>query len=303
MAKVVLVTGASMGIGRATAAHLAGAGYRVFGTSRRPAEQASDGFELLGGFELLPLDVTSDESVRACVEAVIARAGRLDVLVNNAGVDLVGALEETSMAQAEWLFATNYFGVVRMVNAALPVMRRQRSGQIINVSSGLGLAAWPYEGQYVASKYAVEGYSESLRYELAPLGIRVSSVQPGFYQSNMVRTQRQGENRIDAYTPERDRFIALGQKWANDAPDPLPVAQTVRRIVESRTPRLRYPVGVDAQWGPRLAHWLPEWVLMRAGGWVTGTHDWRRDLAAVSGMAAALTVVAALTGHRIRKKP
>src|SRR3954451_18959857 len=118
MTKVVLVTGASMGIGRSIARCLAEAGYRVFGTSRQPSSDTIDGFELIA------LDVTSEESARRCIETVIARAGRLDVLVNNAGVDLMGALEETSLEEAQWIFDTNYFGVVRMVNAALPIMRR-----------------------------------------------------------------------------------------------------------------------------------------------------------------------------------
>jgi NAD(P)-dependent dehydrogenase (short-subunit alcohol dehydrogenase family) len=195
------------------------------------------------------------------------------------------------MAQAEWLFATNYFGVVRMVNAALPQMRRQRGGCIINIGSGLGLAAWPYEGQYVASKYALEGYTESLRYELALLDIRVCSVQPGFYQSNMVQTQRRAEATIADYTPARDRFIALGQRWADDAPDPLPVARTVRRIIETRAPRRRYQVGIDSWLLPRLAHWLPEPLVMRVGGWVAGVYDWRRDAVSVAAVAAALVVL------------
>jgi NAD(P)-dependent dehydrogenase (short-subunit alcohol dehydrogenase family) len=295
MSKVVLVTGASMGIGRSIARHLSAAGYRVFGTSRRPASPTLDGFEMLA------LDVTSDESAQACIAEVIARAGRLDVLINNAGVDLLGALEETTMPETEWVFATNYFGAVRMVNAALPHMRRQRAGQIINISSGLGLAAVPFEGQYCAAKFALEGYTESLRYELWSLGIKVSSVQPGYYQSNMVKTQRIASNLIEDYTPARDRYIAFGTRAAEDAPDPLPVAQTVRRIIESRSPRPRYQVGWDAWLAPRLARLMPEALVMRVGGWMYGITDWRRD-AANGGLVAGIALLGVLLGWRWRKR-
>ena len=293
--KVVLVTGASMGIGRATARRLSAAGYRVFGTSRRPSSPTLD------GFEMLPLDVTDDASAQACITAVLAKAGRIDVLINNAGVDLLGALEETTLPEAEWIFATNYFGAVRMVNAALPHMRRQRSGQIINISSGLGLAAVPFEGQYCATKFALEGYSESLRYELWSLGIRVSSVQPGYYQSNMVKTQRIASHRIEDYTPARDRYIAFGTRSAQNAPDPLPVAQTIQRIIESRSPRARYQVGLDAWLAPRLIRLLPEALVMRVGGWALGVRDWRRD-AAKGGLVASIALLGALIGWRWQRK-
>jgi NAD(P)-dependent dehydrogenase (short-subunit alcohol dehydrogenase family) len=188
-----------------------------------------------------------------------------------------------------------------MVNAALPHMRRQRSGQIINVSSGLGLAAFPFEGQYCASKFALEGYTESLRYELSFLGIKVSSVQPGYYQSNMVNTQRVTEMVIRDYAPARDRAIALGRRWADDAPDPLPMAQAVQRIIESRPPRLRYQVGWDAWLLPRLIRLLPEALVMRVGGWALGVRDWRRD-AANGGLVAGIALLGALIGWRWRRK-
>lgn len=257
--KTVLITGASSGIGRATAAHLALKGYRVFGTSRRPSAATID------GFEMLTLDVTDELSVQTCVAEVLARAGRIDVLVNNAGVDMMGAIEETSLDEAKWVFETNFFGVMRMVKAVLPHMRAQQSGQIINISSALGLAAWPFEALYCASKYALEGYTEALRYEMEIFGIKVSSVQPGFFKSNMVHSQRYPAAPIAEYDTPRQRSIALGQKWAEDAPPPAPVARTVQRIIESRRPRLRYAVGLEAVFAPKLAHLLPEWILLWAG--------------------------------------
>lgn len=257
--KTILITGASSGIGRSTAVYLAQQGYTVFGTSRSPTAENTD------GFTMLRLDVTDESSAQQCVAAVIERAGSLDVLVNNAGVDLAGAIEETTLEEARWIFETNFFGVVSMTRTALPHMRHRRSGQIINISSGLGRAAWPFEAFYCASKFALEAYTESLRYETVLFNIKVSSVQPSFYRSNIIRTQRYTAPVIEDYEPARGRAIQLLQKWAQEAPDPLPVAKTVRRIIESRSPRLRYAVGLEAKLAPPLAHLLPDRVLIWIG--------------------------------------
>lgn len=294
-AKVILITGAARGIGRVIARRLAERGYCVFGTARQPLQDELD------GFKLLPLDVTSDESARGCVEAVLTRAGRLDVLINNAGVDLVGALEETSMADAQWVFDVNFWGAVRMVQTALPHMRARRSGQIINISSALGMAAWPFEGMYCASKYALEGYTEALCYELHMFGIKVSSVQPGFFKSEMAGAQRPPANPISDYEAIRERSIALQRQWAAHAPDPQPVAETVLRIIESERPRLRYPVGVEAHLAPPLAHLLPLSARFKLGRWMLEIDDWRED--ARRGVTiAALAAAAVLWLRRLRKR-
>src|SRR2546422_6503660 len=174
MSQTVLVTGASSGIGQATAQLLAERGHRVFGTTRKPGAAQASGFTMVG------LDVRSDDSVRGCVDQVLSQAGRLDVLVNNAGYTLMGAAEETSVAEAKAQFETNFFGVVRMVNAVLPGMRAAGAGKIINISSLAGNTAIPFSAFYSATKFALEGYSESLWYEVSPFGISVSLVEPGF---------------------------------------------------------------------------------------------------------------------------
>ena len=161
--KVVLITGASTGIGRATAKLLASKGYQVYGGVRSPER-----VEPLPGVELVRVDVRDDASIAAGVEAVLRNAGQIDVLVNNAGYNLVGAVEETSIEQAQALFDTNVFGVLRMMRAVLPAMRRERSGLIINVSSVLGFLPAPFMGLYASSKHAVEGLSESLDHETTP---------------------------------------------------------------------------------------------------------------------------------------
>jgi NAD(P)-dependent dehydrogenase (short-subunit alcohol dehydrogenase family) len=171
--KIALVTGASSGIGQATAERLARAGYNVYGTSRRGAEAGQP------SFEMLPLDVTSDESVEAVVREVMRLDGRIDLLVNNAGFSIAPAgAEESSIEQARSIFETNFFGLIRMTRAVVPHMRRQRSGRIINIGSVLGLLPMPYGALYAATKHAAEGYSESLDHELRTRGIRVAVIEP-----------------------------------------------------------------------------------------------------------------------------
>src|SRR5690349_9417327 len=173
--RVALVTGASSGIGEAPARALVGAGFTVYGTSRR----ATPG-EKRGDVVFLPLDVTDDESVADAVREVLDRSGRIDVLVNNAGLGVAGAAEESSVEQARALFETNLFGSIRMTRAVLPHMREQRSGRIINVSSILGFLPAPFMALYAATKHAIEGYSESLDHEVREHGVRVLLVEPGY---------------------------------------------------------------------------------------------------------------------------
>jgi short-subunit dehydrogenase len=164
---VALVTGASSGIGQATAKALARAGYSVFGTSRKAVAEGSD------GIKMLICDVTDDASVAKMVAEVLKQAGRIDLLVNNAGIGLLGGAEESSTAQARALFDVNVFGITRVTNAVLPTMRSQRKGRIVNLSSILGLIPSPHNALYASTKHAVEGYSESLDHELRTFGIRV----------------------------------------------------------------------------------------------------------------------------------
>src|SRR5262245_42134787 len=184
--KVVLITGASSGVGQSTARLLSQSGYRVFGTSRNPAAAKA-----IPDVQMFALDVRSDASVSACVTAVANQAGRIDVLVNNADYEMAGALEETSLEETKAQFETNFFGVVRIVQAVLPSMRRQKEGRIINVSSLSGVSSIPFMGIYSASKFALEGYTEALRMELRPFNIHVSLTEAGFLKTPMV-DKRQG---------------------------------------------------------------------------------------------------------------
>jgi NAD(P)-dependent dehydrogenase (short-subunit alcohol dehydrogenase family) len=250
--RVVLITGASSGVGQATARLLSQRGYKVFGTSRNPATA-----EPPPAVEMLPLDVRADDSVQACVEAVVNRGGQLDVLINNAGYELAGALEEISVEEARVQFETNFFGVVRMIDAVLPLMRRQKRGHIINVSSLSGLSPIPFLGMYSASKFALEGYTEALRHEVRPFNIRVSMTEAGFLKTPMMHHRQHGVNRIAEYDPWRQRALNAIRAYEEKGPGSEVVAATLLEIVSSKTPRLRYLIGGQAKSVVRLRRFLP----------------------------------------------
>jgi NAD(P)-dependent dehydrogenase (short-subunit alcohol dehydrogenase family) len=247
--RVVLVTGASSGIGLACAAHLAGLGFRVYGTSRRAAAGSP------GNVTMLTADVTDDRSVEQAIATVLDREGRLDIVVNNAGMGIAGPVESTSIEQAKGQFEVNFFGVFKVCRAVLPAMRRQRSGYIINIGSIGGLLAIPYQSMYSASKFALEGLSEALRMEVRPFGIRVVIIEPGDHKTGLTENRQFTEISIatDAYSPS---FEAALLKTAHDeqsGPGPEQVARLLYRIVNQRHPRLRYTIGPIPQ---RAAVWL-----------------------------------------------
>jgi len=256
--RVVLVTGASSGIGKATAEHLAARGYRVFAGARHP-----DAVALLHGGERVALDVTDDESVSAAVATVLEKAGRIDALVNNAGSSILGAIEETSIDQARSLLETNVLGVLRMSQAVLPAMRRQHAGRIVNVSSVVGFLPSPYMGVYAASKHAIEGLSESMDHEVRGFGVRVVLVEPGFTRTNIDAAAPRAEKPLDCYAAQRDRVVDnIGHQIAH-APDPTTVAATIERAIGA--PRFtRLPVGAQAALLSRLRRWMPARLVDRA---------------------------------------
>lgn len=248
--KVVLVTGATSGIGRATAELLAAKGYRVFGTSRDPGGKAGD------GFELLQLDVTSDASVAACVAAVAERTGgRIDVLHNNAGTGVLGAAEEVTPEEALRLFQVNFFGVMRVTNAVLPAMRARRAGTVINMSSSGGVAALPFAALYCATKFALEGYTEALRHELRPFNVAALVVAPGPVHTPAGDTAVRAGRHIPEYADRRRKADALAVRGIRGGMDPRRVAETILRVVRDAWPAPRYPVGLQSR-ASDLAHGL-----------------------------------------------
>ncbi|HLY08462.1 MAG TPA: SDR family oxidoreductase [Planctomycetota bacterium] len=236
--KSILITGTSSGIGKACADHLTRRGHQVFGASRTPPAVA-------GPIPWISMDVTDDRSVQEGVEDVVRRAGRLDVVVNNAGMGFLGAIEDTSIEEAKRLFEVNLFGVLRVCRAALPVMRRQGSGRIVNISSIGGVLGLPFEGLYSASKFALEGLSEALRMELRPWGIPVVLVEPGDirtdFPKNRIRTRESGTE--SAYRETLETVLGVMARDEQNASSPDLVARVVGRIVERESPALRYRVG------------------------------------------------------------
>jgi short-subunit dehydrogenase len=236
--KIALVTGASSGIGKATAERLAKSGYKVYGTSRRGAQAGQQSFEMLA------LDVTDDESVETAVAELIKREGRVDLLVNNAGfgVSPSGA-EESSIEQAKMMFDTNFFGIVRMTRAVVPYMRKQGEGRIINIGSILGLIPAPYMAIYAATKHAVEGYSESLDHELRTRGIRVSVVEPGYTNTQFEANAPEADVKLDEYNIARKAQSKITKAAIAAGDDPKVVANVVLKAVSAKHPKARYAAG------------------------------------------------------------
>ena len=245
--RVVLVTGASSGIGRACASYLAGRGFRVYGTSRSPISEQHP-------FTMLQMDVTDDASVQRAIDRIVQSEARLDIVINNAGIAVAGPLEMTSIDEARHQLDVNLLGVFRVCRAVLPTMRTQGSGYIVNIGSIGGLIAIPFQPMYSASKFALEGMSEALRLEARPFGIRVVIVEPGDTKTEITRNRKVAEaaGGQDVYPS----FPAALRRMAHDeqnGPEPQGVARLVYRIVNTPDPRLRYTVGPSVQ---RAAVWM-----------------------------------------------
>ena len=250
--KVVLITGASSGIGQACAEQLARNGWRVFGTSRSAAGAspgASANPTVNGSFELIQMDVEDEASVRQGVDIVLARAGRLDAVVNNAGISIMGSVEDTSIEEAKAQLETNFFGVLRVCQATLPILRRQGGGHIVNISSLAGLIGLPFSGLYSASKFALEGVSESLRMECRQFGVRVVLVEPGDFRTNITVRRRtvQAAESNEAYRAAFDHCKKKQDQDEANARTPEAVARLVARVLSDPNRRTRYTVGMFTQ--------------------------------------------------------
>jgi NAD(P)-dependent dehydrogenase (short-subunit alcohol dehydrogenase family) len=235
---IALVTGASSGIGKATAERLAAAGYKVYGTSRRGAQAEQR------AFEMLTLDVASDESVATAVNELFRLEGRIDLLVNNAGFGVAPAgAEESSLEQARSIFETNFFGIVRMTRAVVPYMRKQGSGRIINIGSVLGFLPMPYGALYAATKHAIEGYSESLDHELRTRGIRGSVIEPAYTKTPFDANFLEPDAMLDAYREARAAVSQRVKEVMATADQPGVVAEVVLKAARAASPKLRYTAG------------------------------------------------------------
>lgn len=262
-----MITGASSGIGQVCAAYLHQQGYRVYGTSR---QATGDGKFAATPFNMLKMDVDDGSSVQAGVEQVLNREGRLDAVVNNAGFGIAGAIEDTSIQEAKAQFETNFFGVLRVCRAVLPIMREQRAGYIVNVGSMAGQVGVPCQGLYSASKSAVAGLTEALRLEVRPFGIHVVLIEPGDFVSDFpARRQRVDPSRsAGAYRERCEVALSIMENDERNGQDPIWVAHLLDSILRDPSPELRYRVGPLSQ---RLAvtlknivpAWLFEWGIAK----------------------------------------
>jgi short-subunit dehydrogenase len=240
----VLVTGVSSGLGKALVAHLSGKGYRVYGTTRN-LERYTALSGTVPGAEVLELDITDESSIKRVIGHIAGKEDGLDVLINNAGYGIAGAVEHTSLKEAREQFQVNFFGMAGMIAAVLPMMRRSGSGLIVNVSSVVGRMGVPFQAMYCASKHAVEGYTESLRMEMKGSGVRVVMVEPGDISTGFTRNRRKraGPAHDDAYAERMERSMAIVERDEGRGMAPEKIAALIERIIRMKSPRLRYAIG------------------------------------------------------------
>jgi NAD(P)-dependent dehydrogenase (short-subunit alcohol dehydrogenase family) len=251
--KVAVITGSSSGIGLESTLVLARNGYTTYATMRSPDKDTT--IKAIVHNKGLPirvvqLDVTDDNSVKNAVDHIISEAGMIDILVNNAGYGLVGPLEDLSMEEIKSQYETNLFGLIRVIQAVLPTMRNQRSGRIINISSGAGIFGYPGGSAYVSTKFAVEGLSESIAYELEPFGIKVILIEPGFIRTNFSNAMVMAKKAQDSASPYSEmiqKVMANASELAKNASEAELVASIILDAASNPNPRLRYLAGKDVE--------------------------------------------------------
>lgn len=259
MNKVVLITGASSGIGKACFDFLTHQGHVVFGTSRKKSDDP----------QMLQMDVTDRSSIDSTIDIILAKHERIDVLVNNAGISLVGAIEDTSEEEAKHIIDTNFWGVFRTCQAVLPQMREQNDGLIINISSVLGRFAIPYQSLYVASKFAIEGLTESLRMEMKSFNIKACLIEPGDFRTE-ISQHRIVTKQAQQASPHKSTFDKVHQliiDGERNGDNVNKIAKLVAKIIKMKSPKVRYTVGKPLDvLATRLKSILPqkkfEWMIM-----------------------------------------
>ena len=250
--QTILITGATSGIGLLMANKLHSYGYKVFGTSRFP-----DKYRNKVPFELLPLDITSQESILHCVELLFRRIQVLDVLINNAGAFLGGSVEETTIEQAYNQFEINFWGAVKMTKVILPIMREQGAGKIITTGSLIGLIGVPLSSYYAATKHALEGFFKSLRLEVKSFNIKVVVMEPAFFKTNIDASSVYADETIRDYDEIRKRANDFIKNSVAAAPAPDLVADTVLKIIKAENPKFSYPIGKNSKFLPALQFLSP----------------------------------------------
>lgn len=259
--KVILITGASSGIGKASAEYLAQQGHTVFGTSRYPGSYPKP-----KGYTILRIDVTEVESIQATVNQIIEDKSKIDVLINNAGFGIAGAMENISLDKTKEQFETNFFGTVRLIKSVLPIMRKQDSGLIINISSIGGLIGLPYQSMYSASKFAIEGFTESLYKELRSSKIKITMIEPGDFKTGFTEKREIPKNANQSIAFKNTLQVIENDE--NTGQDPIMIGKLLNTIINKSNPRLRYTVGAfDQRLSVLLKRLLPnrlfDWIIMK----------------------------------------
>jgi len=254
----VLITGASSGIGAATARFLAAQGLRVYGTSRRAASKEQFEHPDAEGIRWLALDVTEEASVDSAIGQLLAAEGQLDAIVCNAGVGIFGSVEETSIASAKQQFETNYFGVLRCLRAVLPGMRERGQGHVILVGSLAGRSPIPFQSHYSSSKAAIDALAGALRNEVAPLGVEVTLIEPGDIATPFNDATEWGESEASVYADRIARCRETIEELLPNAASPQVVAKAVFAALQSPRPRHRHAVGDDSWGAPLIKRLLPD---------------------------------------------
>lgn len=249
MKKNILVTGASSGFGLLVANELHKRGYNVIGTSRNPEKNQSS-----LPFKMLALDITDDNSIKSFSKLLFSEIKQLDVLINNAGFYLSGLAEETSIEQGKQQLDTNFWGTVMLTNELLPYFRKQRSGKIITVGSIMGLISLPGGAYYAASKHALEGYFQALRFELKEFNIKVSMVEPVGFKTNIVTNSKVAENKISDYDAYRTTLEDYTKDLFTKSEEPTAVVETLLKLVENENPNFNHPVGKGSTLFPAIQY-------------------------------------------------
>lgn len=242
MSKIVLITGASSGIGKSIAEFLVTKGYTVYGTSRNPKES------IINGVHFLALDVTKKETITAAVNTLIEKEGKIDVLINNAGKGITGPLEEIPEEEIKAVFETNYFGPINVMKAVLPAMRKQREGIILNVTSIAGYMGLPYRAPYSATKGALALTTEAMRMELKEFNIKLANVAPGDFATNIASGRYHAPaDEASPYYKNYNMSLTLMDEHVDDGGDPMEMAKAVYKIINTPNPEVHYKVGAFLQ--------------------------------------------------------
>jgi NAD(P)-dependent dehydrogenase (short-subunit alcohol dehydrogenase family) len=264
MQKVILITGASSGLGKASAEYLSSLGHKVYGASRKPPVGPTS-------FEFLEMDVTNKSSIDNAINKVLAEEKRIDVLFNNAGMGIAGAIEDCSDEEIKLQFDTNFFGVLNVCKAIIQPMRANGGGLIINTSSLGGLMGLPFQGMYSATKFAIEGMSEALRFELKTSGIKVVLINPGDFSTKFTDNRKMAEKaQVDGiYRQQFLKTLKVIEHDERSGSDPIKIAKKVASIIDKKSPKVRYLVGNPEQiFFAGLRGVLPSKLFT----WVTGSH-------------------------------